>query len=172
MRAVHSVLIAAALAASIPAYAQQTRIEDRLTASEFREAGLGKLSEAELARLNALLARGASPGAAAAAPDVETRIAQAREEGRLEAQGEPRAGLRPVDSREPIVSTLPGTFAGFARGREYTLANGQVWRQTDGASIAGARGQDIGVRIRPGFMGVWWLQIDGYNTQAKVERVR
>lgn len=174
MRAVHSVLIAAALAVALPASAQE-RIEDRLTAAEFRAAGLGKLSDAELARLNELLARDATPAAVAApaAPtaDVEARIAQAREEGRREAQNDPR-GVRTAESREPIESTLPGAFAGFARGREYTLSNGQVWKQIDGASIAGARGQDVGVRVRPGFMGVWWLQVDGYNTQAKVERVR
>ncbi|MDR7192204.1 hypothetical protein [Luteimonas terrae] len=171
MRAVHSVLIAAALAAAVPAFAQQTRIEDRLTASEFRDAGLGKLSETELARLNELLERSASPADGPASPDVETRIAQAREEGRREAQGEDR-GLRPTVSREPVESTIPGPFTGFARGREYTLANGQVWKQTDSASIAGARGQDVGVRVRPGMLSVWWLQVDGYNTQAKVERVR
>lgn len=175
MRAVHSVLIAAALIASMPAFAQQTRIEDRLTAEEFRDAGLGKLSAAELARLNALLARETvAPAAAAPATDVdvETRIAQAREAGRREALGEER-GLRPAaESREPIESTIPGAFTGFAHGREYTLANGQVWKQIDGASIAGARGQDIAVSVRPGFMGAWWLRVDGYNTQAKVERVR
>lgn len=175
MRAVHSVLIAAALAAAVPAFAQQTRIEDRLTAAEFRDAGLGKLSDAELARLNALLARETiAPTAAAATTDadVEARLAQAREAGRREALGEDRGQRPAAESREPIESTIPGTFTGFARGREYTLANGQVWRQTDNASIAGARGQDIGVRVRPGLLNAWWLQVDGYNTRAKVERVR
>lgn len=172
MRAVHSVLIAAALAAAVPAFAQQAPIEDRLTDAEFRAAGLGKLSDAELARLNELLARDVSPAAAAPAPDVEARIAQAREEGRREATVAADQGVRPTESREPIESTIPGAFAGFARGREYTLANGQVWRQTDSASIAGARGQDVGVRIRPGLLSVWWLQVDGFNREAKVERVR
>ncbi len=173
MRAVHSVLIAAALAAAVPAFAQQTRIEDRLTDAEFRAAGLEKLSETELARLNELLARGAAPATAqAAAPDVEARIAQAREEGRREAVVAADRGVRPAESREPVESTIPGAFTGFARGREYTLANGQVWRQTDNASIAGARGQNIGVRVRPGLLSAWWLQVDGYNAQAKVERVR
>jgi len=172
MRAVHSVLIAAALAAALPAFAQQMRIEDRLTATEFRDAGLGKLSATELARLNALLARDATPAAVAAAPDVEARIAQAREEGRREAAASPDRGVRVPESREPVESTIPGRFTGFARGREYTLANGQVWKQTDNASIAGARGENIGVRVRPGLLSVWWLQVDGYNAQAKVERVR
>ncbi|MGO3127742.1 MAG: hypothetical protein ACTIJY_06700 [Luteimonas sp.] len=172
MRAVHSVLIAAALAAAVPAFAQQTRIEDRLTASEFREAGLGKLSEAELVRLNALLARTASPAAPGVPSDVDARIAQAREEGRREAAAETDRGVRQVESREPVQSIIPGAFTGFARGREYTLANGQVWKQTDNASIAGARGQDVGVRVRPGLLNAWWLKVEGYNTQTKVERVR
>ncbi|MCD9095847.1 hypothetical protein LU699_04390 [Luteimonas fraxinea] len=172
MRAVHSVLIAAALAAAVPAFAQQTRIEDRLTDAEFRAAGLEKLSDAELARLNELLARGTSQAAPVASPDVEARIAQAREEGRREAAVASDQGVRPAESREPVESTIPGAFAGFARGREYTLANGQVWKQTDNASIAGARGQNIGVRVRPGLLSAWWLQVDGYNAQAKVERVR
>ncbi len=171
MRAVHSVLIAAVLCASVPALAQEARLEDRLTATEFREAGLGKLSANELARLNALLARDAT-SAAAATPDVEARIAQAREEGRREAAASPDRGVRAPESREPVESTIPGRFTGFARGREYTLANGQVWKQTDNASIAGARGENVGVRIRPGLLSAWWLQVDGYNAQAKVERVR
>lgn len=177
MRVVHSVLIAAMLLASSAALAQQARIEDRLTATEFRDAGLDKLSVKELARLNELLTRGtgAQPAASPAVTteaDVDARIAQAREEGRREARSEDR-GIRPVaESREPIASTIPGAFAGFARGREYVLANGQVWKQIDNASIPGARGQDIGVHVRPGLLGVWWLQVDGYNTQAKAERVR
>ncbi|MET0329134.1 MAG: hypothetical protein ABW163_10240 [Luteimonas sp.] len=180
MRAIHSVLIAAALLATVPAFAQQRTIEDRLTAAEFRAAGLGKLSDAELERLNALLARefaGVGPTVAApaavgmTASDVEARIAQAREDGRREATRD-AATLPAATSREPIESTIPGAFDGFAQGRQYTLANGQVWRQVDGASISGARGNDVAVRIRPGFMGVWWMRIDGYNTQAKVERVR
>lgn len=177
MRAVQSVLIATMLFVSTPTLAQQTGLEDRLSAADFRAAGLDKLSATELARLNELLARERDGGLAAssASPtgaDVEARIAQAREEGRRQARSEDR-GIRPAaESREPIASTIPGAFTGFAPSREYTLANGQVWKQIDSASIAGARGQDIGVRIRPGFMGVWWLQVDGYNTQAKVERVR
>lgn len=177
MRAVQSVLIAAMLCVSAAASAQQAGLEARLSAADFRAAGLHKLSEAELARLDELLARDSDAQAAVSAAgsadaDVDARIAQAREEGRREARSEDR-GLRPAAaSREPVASTIPGAFAGFARGREYTLANGQVWKQIDNASIAGARGQDIGVRLRPGLLGAWWLQVDGYNTQTKVERVR
>jgi len=178
MRAVHSVLIAAALATALPAFAQQARIEDRLTAAEFREAGLGKLSDAELARLNALIARDGTrvatgaPVAGAASADVEARVAQAREDGRREVREQDRGLRSQAQSREPIESTIAGTFSGFARGREYRLANGQVWKQVDSASLSGVRGENLAVRIRPGFMGAWWLRVDGYNTQTSVERVR
>ncbi|MCD9027456.1 hypothetical protein LDO26_04405 [Luteimonas sp. BDR2-5] len=182
MRRIHTVLLASMLAVSLPAFAQQPRIEQQMTAEDFTATGLNKLSAEELARLNDWLSR---HGAAATVPapaapavtagadaDLEARLAQAREEGRREAAGD-QQGLAPATaSREPVESTLPGPFNGFAQGRQYTLANGQVWRQTDGATLAGARGNDIGVRIRPGMMGVWWLKVDGYNTQAKVERVR
>lgn len=178
MRAVHSVLIAAALCIAVPAFAQQAKIEDRVSAAEFRAAGLNKLSDAELARLNELLARDRTavaptlvPPAGVATTDVEARIAQAREEGRREAAAD-AGSLASAASREPIESSIVGAFNGFAQGRQYTLANGQVWRQTDGATISGARGNDVAVRVRPGFMGVWWLKVDGYNTQTKVERVR
>ncbi len=178
MRAVHSVLIASALLIAAPAFAQQVKIEDRVSAAEFRAAGLNKLSDTELARLNELLARDRTtvastpvPPPAVATTDIETRIAQAREEGRREAAVD--AGSLPsAASRDPIESTIVGAFNGFAQGRQYTLANGQVWRQTDGATLNGARGNDVAVRVRPGFMGVWWLKVDGYNTQTKVERVR
>lgn len=177
MRTVQSVLIAMVLLASSAAFAQRTEIENRLSADEFRAAGLDKLSEAELARLNELLVREtiAPPAVAPAAPvgaDVEARIAQAREEGRREARTEDLGKRAAPESRETIDSTIAGAFQGFARGREYALANGQVWRQVDNAALAGARGHDVAARIRPGLMGVWWLKVDGYNTQTRVERVR
>lgn len=177
MRAVHSVLIAVAIAVAAPLHAQENRIEDRMTASEFRAAGLAKLDDAELAQLNEFLSRSTPKGAViapatVAAADVETRIAQAREEGRREAAVDAASAPGSTQPREPIDSTITGAFNGFASGRQYTLANGQVWRQTDGATIQGARGYDVPVRIRPGFVGAWWMKIDGYNTQAKVERIR
>ncbi|KLI99616.1 hypothetical protein [Luteimonas sp. FCS-9] len=178
MRAVHSVLIAAALAAALPAFAQQPRIEDRMSAAEFRAAGLGKLDDAELDRLNAWLARQAGAATVASGTtgtsgaDVEARIAQAREEGRREAAAAATGLPAAAPAREPVESTIVGAFQGFAQGRQYTLANGQVWRQVDGATLSGARGTDVGVRVRPGMLGAWWLKVDGYNTQAKVERVR
>ena len=179
MRAVHTVLIAAALAMASPAFAQLARLETQMSAVDFNASGLDKLSEAELARLNDWLAQraagtasGAAPVAGVAASDVEARIAQAREEGRLEAASDTRGIVAAPASREPIESTITGQFEGFAQGRQYTLANGQIWRQTDGTRITGARGNDVSVRIRPGFMNMWWMKVGRHNTEAKVERIK
>ncbi len=173
MRAVHCILIAAAWAIASPAAAQTRPIEAEMSAAERSATGIERLTDSERAALNAWLARrGAqSDTPSVDAPDVDARLAAAREAGRREALADTR-GVRAPQSRDPVESTIPGAFQGFANGREFALANGQVWKQTDSASFAGARGQDVGVRIRPGALGIWWMQIDGSNRQVRVERVR
>ena len=66
-----------------------------------------------------------------------------------------------------------GYFRGFDSGRSYTLDNGQVWQQTDAASLAGVRLSSPQVKITPSMIGnAWYLQVQGYNTRAKVQRVK
>lgn len=169
MRRHHSVALTALcaallIAASGAATAQQAPpLQEQMTTDEFRSAGLDKLSPAELAALNTWLERRVGVETAAA-------VEQAREEGRRAVVEENR-GFFHFGSQEPIESTIAGEFTGFGKGRRYTLANGQVWEQTDNARLAGVRRQDVGVRIRPGALGAWWLQVDGYNTSARVQRV-
>lgn len=168
--------IVALLAALAPALAQQslperTRLKQQMSADDFKAAGLDKLSSAELARLEAWLNREVSAQAAVA---VEQAVAQARETAREEGRQEVVAknrGFFHFGSDEPIESRISGEFNGFGKGRKYRLENGQVWEQTDSAALAGVRKSSPDVRIRPGVLGAWWLKIDGYNTQAKVQRV-
>lgn len=147
-----------------PVWAQQTThpIETRMSAEEFKAAGLDKLSKDELARLNAWLER--------SAPDTAA-LEKAREEGRQEVVTKNR-GFFDFGSREPIESKLVGEFRGFAKHREYTLENGQIWQQIDDASLYGVRASNPNVRVRPGAMGVWWLRVGNNVTQAKVKRVK
>ena len=139
-------------------------LQQQMSAEQFRAAGLDKLSPAELATLDAWL-QGTVEQATAQVRE------QAMEEGRQEVIVKNR-GFLSFDSDEPIRAILPGNFNGFGKGRQYTLDNGQVWEQTDGASLSGARGNDKNVRITPGLLGVWYLQIEGFNTRAKVRRVK
>ena len=153
------------LAPAFAAHAQRVvegDLQTQMTTEEFKAAGLEKLSAQELAALNAWL-QGKVQQAAASA------IEQAREEGRQEVIVKNR-GFFDFGSSEPIASTLVGEFAGFGKGRQYTLENGQVWDQTDDARVSGVRKQSPKVKITPGLMGVWYLQIEGVNTRAKVRR--
>ena len=82
------------------------------------------------------------------------------------------SGFFSFGSEEPITSTIVGEFKGFASGRRYKLANGQTWEQIDGSTLAGVRRTDPAVTIKPGLFNNWFLKIDGYNTQAKVRRIK
>ena len=156
------------LAASSTAAAQRAgagagagELRQQMSPAEFKAAGLDKLDAAELAALDHWLQ--ARAGAAA--------LEAAREEGRQEVVSKNR-GFLDFGSREPIVSTLPGEFRGFAQGRVYVLGNGQHWEQTDGAGVGGVRRQDAEVSITPSLTGAWYMQVKGVNTRAKVKRVK
>lgn len=156
------------LALATAAWGQQTplrtaNVEQQMSADEFKAAGLDKLSAQELAALNAWLQR-------AVAQETAKVAETAKEEGRKEVK-EKNRGFFAFGSAEPIVSSIAGEFNGFAKGRKYTLENGQVWEQIESASLAGVRKTNPKVRITPGLLNNWYMKLDGYNTMAKVRRV-
>lgn len=160
LRLPRMLLLAAALAA-MPAFAAQPPIQQQMSPEEFRAAGLDKLSADELARLNAWLGR---------TLEQETRKAATAAKKKVE---DDNRGFFNFGSTDPIVSILPGEFRGFAQGRTFTLANGQVWRQVDDASLPGVRLADPPVTVTPSKIGnVWYLSVGRYGTRAKVERVK
>lgn len=162
MSSLRFLMLAFVLACAAPAALAQQSLQQQMTAEEFRAAGLDKLSAGELASLDRWLQRQV---------EEETIVAaeHAREEARQEAEA--AAVGRSGSDREVIQSTIVGEFKGFGRRFRYTLANGQVWEQTDASRLDGVRLTDPAVTINPGIMGAWFLRIDGYNTRAKVKRV-
>ena len=151
------------------AWAQQsapmtTNVEQQMSADQFKAAGLDKLSAKELAALNAWLQQKVTTETAVA-------VEKAREEGRKEVV-EKNRGFFDFGSKEPIKSTIVGEFKGFTSGRQYTLENGQVWMQTDAATLPGVRMTNPSVEIKPGILGVWFMQVKGYGTAAKVQRIK
>jgi hypothetical protein len=137
-------------------------VEERMSAAEFREAGLDTLTDAQLQALNAWLQRDrrcVAPGAAATSPPASTNDTR---------------GLRPeaLDDEADIVARLPGTFTGWEGGAVFRLDNGQVWRSVDsGSSLRGVNLQNPRVTISKGVFGSWRLKVEGYNAVVKVERV-
>ncbi len=155
-----TLIAAALLALALPVLAQDA-IETRMTQEEFKAAGLDKLSAAELARLNAWLNR-----------TLDNATTQAAAEAKKKVESDNR-GFFNFGSAEPVVARIRGEFRGFARGREYVLDNGQIWKQVDDASLVGARLDSPQVRINPSLVGNnWYLAVNGYNTRAKVQRTK
>lgn len=154
-----------ALAVS-PAQAQEfSSLEERMSARDFREAGLDKLSPEELARLNAWLAANGLAAPATAAPGAASTA--------LPMQPEDRRGFRErLDTRE-INARVAGTFNGWAGITEITLDNGQVWRVNDPNSrLRTGPVESPRVTLRAGALGSWWMIVEGFNTRAPVERIR
>ncbi|OAX55966.1 hypothetical protein [Xanthomonas graminis] len=161
------VLCAALAVAAAPAAAQRAvagDLQTQMSAQQFKAAGLDKLSPQELAALNDWLQ-------GKVAKETAVALEKAKEEGRQEVIVKNR-GFFDFGSQEPIESTLVGTFSGFSKGRHYVLANGQEWEQTEAASLASVRRNAPKVKITPGIMGAWYMQIDTYNTRAKVRRIK
>lgn len=153
-------IVLAATLAVLPALAAPP-IQQQMTPEQFRAAGLDKLSAEELASLNAWLGR---------TIEVETAKAASAAKKRVE---DDNRGFLNFGSTEPVRSSIVGEFRGFSNGRSYTLANGQVWRQTDDASLVGARLTDPVVIITPSLVGnAWYMQVGRYNTRAKVTRIK
>lgn len=139
----------------------QTAVERQMTPEEFKAAGLDKLSPGELANLNAWLNR-----------TLETETTKAAAETKKKIEDEDR-GFFHFNSDEPIVGHLVGEFRSFAKGRHYTLDNGQEWVQIDDAELSGVRLTNPEVRIKPAMIGnTWYLSVGKYNTQAQVKRVK
>ncbi|MCX2895288.1 hypothetical protein ORG27_17040 [Stenotrophomonas lactitubi] len=159
------------LSLSTPALAQrvvQGDLQQQMSAAEFKAAGLDKLNAAELATLNRWLQGKVEAATTEAVAAVRE---EAREEGRQEVIVKNR-GFFDFGSNEPISGVLQGEFRGFGKGRIYVLDNGQQWEQTDTTSVSGVRKQSPKVSISPGVMGVWYLKVEGVNTQPKVRRTK
>lgn len=139
----------------------QDALQDKMTPAEFKAAGLDKLTPAELASLNAWLQGKVKEESAKAASAARKDVVDTNR------------GFFSFGSDEPIVSRLAGDFSGFGKGRRYLLANGQEWQQVDDARLAGVRKTNPEMTIRPGVIGnVWYMTVEGYNTRAKVERIK
>ncbi len=159
-----AMLAFAPLAWSQPSTPLTANVEQQMSADEFKAAGLDKLSAQELAALNAWLQH-------KVVQETSKAVEVAKEEGRKEVK-EKNRGFFDFGTNEAIESTLVGEFKGFSNGRKYTLENGQVWEQVEPASLEGVRRTNPKVSIKPGLFNNWFMRIDGYNTAAKVRRIK
>lgn len=155
-------------AASSVAIADRTfsSLEERMTGQEFRETGLYKLDDEELAALNRWIRQRSL---------AEEERESERERGAARAEDdratEDRRGLTEPQDRSTIHSRIAGTFNGWDGDTVFELENGMVWRQVDSTELVTPEMESPAVEIKPGMLGSWQLQVEGYNRRARVERI-
>jgi hypothetical protein len=149
------VLLALAAAAGEVRAQAYSSLEERMSAADFRAAGLDKLSAEELATLNRWLEGNGE------------KLFDRGRDGRA-ARGDNLLG----DSGRPEVGTrIAGTIERIETGDILTLENGQRWRVTSGSLRLVEPLTSAPVLIQPGFLSSWKLKVDGYNATLRVERV-
>lgn len=147
------------LAAGSAAAAEFSTLEERMTASEFKSAGLDKLSPAELDRLNAWLkAHGLTAAGATTERSTEAGFRAKNFSGTADGG--------------PFVAHVVGEFKGWSGSTHFKLDNGQEWEQTDGTEFVVRAMQSPQVTIEQGLLGTWMLKVEGYNRSTRVTRVK
>lgn len=158
--AAHLNLVALLLSGTmVQAQATYTPIEQRLSTDQLRATGLERLTPDELSELNRILREQQS-----AKPDPERTA-------RFGFFGADARSTEQKDEPQQIESTIAGDFRGWSSGTLITLANGQVWRVTDG-SLQTKRVTEPKATITRSGMGSHFLKVDGHNARAKITRVR
>jgi hypothetical protein len=151
--------IAFSFTASTLMAAEFSSVEEQMSAREFKEAGLDKLSADELAALNAWL-KNKQP----AVGQVYNRAADDKV----------RVGFSDSGSRDTVVSNIIGEFKGWSGGTTFNLENGQVWQQVESGQLVGIKAMtNPKVTISPSLLGnSWKLQVQGYNSVVRVKRIK
>lgn len=154
---VPAVLCLVLVAVSLPAAAFST-LEERMSAAQFKAAGLDKLSAEELAALNAWLqGNHAAMPAGMAAPA---------------AAGDDRIGFRAEQVTGTVTSRYVGEFTGWSGKTVFTLENGQVWQQIEQGNLRGISLQSPMITIEQGLFGSWKISVEGLNATTRVKRIK
>lgn len=137
-------------------------LEERMTAAEFRQSGLEKLSPEELEALNDWI-RGHSLGGVEGGPGL----------GYAAGDGEgDRRGFRDFRG-EPttIAARIKGTFNGWNGETVFELDNGMIWKQAEQDKLGVRARENPDITIEPGFLGAWYLNVPGINKRLRVRRI-
>jgi len=140
-----------------------------LPAEEFRAAGLHKLTADELAKLEALignLGRTATPSATSSAAEKEKNPSWFRALVTLQ------EASNSSEAAEALESQIDGEYRGWSGKTLFRLQNGQVWQQNDSTTRVDSTRLSPKVRIYPGMLGAYWMEIEGVKQRVKVKPVK
>lgn len=154
-------------------------LEQRLSAEQMKATGLDALSPAQLKLLNSLLneekalesaAPVSSPEIAAAVPAASAPTAPAVPADTPVAVTSSSPADRPMMgfNEKPIISRLKGTLTGWDEGTVFELENGQQWKVLKGRMKLPKPLTDPAVKLVPGIVGRWFLQVSEDYPMARV----
>jgi hypothetical protein len=155
--------ITLSISASLFAAQGFSTLEEQMTGKEFTAAGLNKLSDQELAALNAWI-RSRTPEALAAAgagAGSSTLVTT-----------EDRRGFDDDEERNPINSRIVGRFNGWDGETVFKLENGMIWEQVDDDKFYVKEIENPVVIIDPSMFGRWHLSIEGHDSECRVKRIQ
>lgn len=146
-----------------------------LPPEEFTAAGLQKLTPAEMERLEQLIA---ARERRSAAPAEAGKSSAMTGDGKKSGPGWFRALVtlqetqeRP-EAAEAIESRLVGDYQGWSGRTAFRLENGQIWQQIDGKQRYDDSRAAPKVKVYPGLLGSYWLEVEGVNERVKVKPVK
>jgi len=155
-------------------------LEERMTGKEFKETGLVKLTDEELAVLNDWLRRHsvatlenakAAPAASAAVASTGTSTSTSTSAAEDMRGFENKSKGNKEDN--VIHSYIVGKFDGWKEeGALFKLGNGMIWQQSEHVTFRIPEVENPEVTIKKGFMNSWSLSVVGYNSKVSVKRVQ
>lgn len=146
------------------AHAQSfSTLEERMSAAEFKQAGLDKLSPAQLHYLDQWLRGHVVMGTAPANAVPPQVVGPANQFGYRAPADQPRTTVK---------STLVGHFRGWDSHTRLPLENGQLWAVSESSSWSCQPTDNPKVTIKPMLLGSWLAYIEGCSNSVSVERVR
>ena len=149
-------------------------LEERMSGKDFKETGLGKLSETELSALNDWLRRHsvATLEVSNARQNTNAAVASSPSGTNEDLRGFPNQPKGDPDG-DVINSRIDGTFSGWEKkGTLFKLANGMIWQQAENDSFSIPPVENPEVIIEKGFMSKWKLSLPGHKDKVSVTRIQ
>lgn len=131
-------------------------LEERMSQSEFHDAGLDKLSPAELKSLNDWLQ---------AHNAVVTRVVTTTP------GGQPIFYEKESD-KVAFTTKIEGKFSGWYGRTTFKLENGQEWTQAESGSFSNGNYDHPTVKIKPMLLGSWLMYVEPCGCSVRVSRTK
>jgi hypothetical protein len=162
--------LACLVSVSVQAADGFSTFQERMTNTEFKKAGLDKLTSEELDALNEWARRHsvATLENASARSDGNAAINPSSGDMRGFKGGSDDGSLGKV-----IHGNIAGTFDGWiGKGTLFKLTNGMVWQQDERDSFSVEPMENAEVTIKKSLMGNWHLSVVGYDSKVQVIRIQ